>query len=128
MSAAAGVAAAAGELMKRVTVGNAGSETGYRAGAIGSITPNQLVYGKTLIEAHSLLLNDFEIEFDGSIGGFTFTKIEVQNSAGSIITLLRTSGTFFTSGTPTFGWRWGDGSAGIWIPADAGTVKQLRFF
>lgn len=125
--AAAGAAAAGGENFKRVTVGNVGSETGYRAGAIGSITPNQLVYGRTLIEAHSLLLANFEIEFNGSIGTFTFNRIDVENSAGSIITLLRTSGTFFTTGGPTFGWGWGDGSAGIWIPADAGTVKTLRF-
>lgn len=127
MAAAGAAAAAGGELFKTVTVGNAGSETGYRAGAIGSIIPNQLVYGKTLIEAHSLLLADFEIEFSGAIGTFTFDRIEVQNSAGSIITLLRTAGTFFTTGGPTFGWGWGDGSAGLWIPADAGTVKLLRF-
>jgi hypothetical protein len=128
-TAASGAAAAAGgELFKTVTVGNAGSETGYRAGSYGSITPNRLVYGRTLINARSLLLANFEIEFNGAVGAFTFNRIEVQNSAGSIITLLRTSGTFFTTGGPTFGWSWGDGTAGLWIPADAGTAKALRFY
>lgn len=101
----------------------------------GSISPGAPDLGIRTVEqiysAESSLggTADFYVQTPASLGDRTslFTKVEVEDSTGSIRTYNQVDATFFTSALAT-SWRWPDGTDPTWPGTDAGSVRTVRFF
>jgi hypothetical protein len=117
--------------LKFVTLGNNGTEYGFQAGVIGSISLTNRVGGRVatrfLYDYSIPLPGEFNFEIDETnTAGFDFTRLLVEDFTGSLITLLKADAVEY-SGFPIKGWVWSSipGGGPLWTLASVGTAKKI---